>query len=322
MQAFIMIFNAICLISISISSYAETLKTQLTHSERALEARVREGVKLSMTASVEIGILSCRKKKAEYKKLQAFEYGSKEFSEQLKKVQAYDKKCNVTTFLNEQDQVVGIQLTNNSDNEIIDQDSTPYETNRNYNFRFDDRVTQDMRLDITDNAGLTGKLSHDLLETTIVFIPRKVVPHMEYEDLSECRQKVILPTNEFVIFDAITKKIIEGVLKESPMDLNPSRHHRKFAGIEYTGNGIIVRADRRAGAPEYTYKNSFNVNEQKDKALISHKGKKCYVAKTLIWENSTDHDSYVHFKYPSDQQFLDEVVNPKCGWNLNLSDIE
>jgi hypothetical protein len=320
MQTLIKFFSLFSLVIVP--SYAETLKAQLTSSERAIEARVTSKIKRSMTAPVEIGILSCRKMNAEYKKLKELEHGTPAFKSQLKIAQDLSEKCSVDAFVNEKDEVIGFQLINNSAEDVIEQDSTPFESSRTFNFRFNDRVTQDMQLDITDDSGLTGKISHDLLETTIVFIPRKVVPHIEYEDLGECRQKVILPTSEVVIFDSITKKIIEGVLKESPMDLNPSRHHRKFAGIEYTGNGIIVRADRRAGAPEYTYKNSFNVNEQKDKALISHKGKKCYVAKTLLWENSTDHDNLVYFKYPSDQQFLDEVVNPKCGWDLSLSDIE
>lgn len=304
-------------------AHADNLKTLLTQSEKAVEARVSEGVKLSMTTNVEVGILSCRKMEHEYKKLKNVEFDSKEFREILKNAQAYNNQCNVDVFVNDKEEVVGIQLTNNSKNNIIDQDSTPNTSNRTYSFRFEDRVTQDMHLDITDDSGLTGKLSHDLMETTIVFIPRKVVPYMEpYEDLGECRQKIILPTEEYVIFDTITKEILSGVLKETPMDLNPNRHQRKFAGIEYTGNGIIIRADRRAGSPEYTYKQAFNVYEKIDKAQITHKGKTCYVAKAMIWENSNNHKNYVHFRYASDQQFLDQVVNPHCGWNLSLSDLE
>ena len=140
-------------------------------------------------------------------------------------------------------------------------------------------------------------------------------------DQTNCKYKVILPTEEVIWFDAMTKEIIGGVLEETPIDMTESRHHRKFAGIDYTGNGIMIRADRRAGTPEHTYGVSYNVNERIRDALITHKDKECIVNKNMIWENTENPDVTAYFKYASDQDFLDIVINSICGWNLTMDDI-
>jgi len=168
-------------------------------------------------------------------------------------------------------------------------------------------------------------MSSDLLESTVIFLPRKNLPYVEVEQDQEtesCTRKIYLPTGEFMVLNAMTNEIIDGVLKESPMDMTVSRHNRKFAGLEYTGNGIMIRADRRAGTPEHTYTQSFNVNEQISKATITRKGKTCLVSKDLIWENTKNADIGAYFKYSTDQEFLDKVINPICGWGLRLSDLE
>lgn len=303
-----------------------SFKDQLTKVEYLEDSipTIHEKKGATRTSYVTIGESSCEKQKLERKKLKDYKVGTPEFEAVLQRSFQYGKQCSVKVYLDDKEEnVTGISFTNDGNNSIVQQDKTPEESSRTYSFRFYDRQKQDMMLQVTDDSGLTGKMSHDLLETSIIFIPRKVIPHVEpYEDQGECKQKVILPTSEYIVFDAITKEIIGGVLKESPMDLNLSRHKRKFAQIKYEGNGIMIRADRRYGAPEYTYKSKFNIHERVSEATVTHKGKTCYVAKSLLWTHTNNTDQRPFFKFASDQEFLDVIANPICGWNLSLSDIE
>lgn len=239
----------------------------------------------------------------------------------LDELRKYSKQCYINVKKNGDGKLVEMNFENDTKN-AINPRTAPEGSTRSFYFQFDGREKQDMNLHITENSGLTGKLSHDLLETKIIFVPRRVVPYMDMNhDQVNCAMKVILPTNEYILFDALTKEIIGGVLEEAPMDMTESRHHREFAGIEYTGNGIMIRADRRAGTPEHTYGVSYNVNEKIKDAVITHKGKECVVNKKLIWENTQDPNATAYFKYATDQDFLDTVINPVCGWNLMMDDI-
>lgn len=241
--------------------------------------------------------------------------GTQEFTRDLAQLRPLESQCY---------QSVKVSASKNEvEGFMIEKEDENSSATRTYDFDFTYRARQNARLRITDNANLTGNLSSDLLETTIVFIPRKVVPHMEINnDDQDCQyRKVILPTEEFAIFDAITKELVGGVLSSEPIDLTQSRHRRKFAGIEYLGNGIMIRADRRAGSPELNYRSSFNVNEKIREAIVTHKGKECLVPKELIWEGANEPNSYPYFKYETDQEFLDVVINPVCGWDLTMSDI-
>ena len=229
--------------------------------------------------------------------------------------------CYLNIKVNENDKVVGLEFENETKN-AINPRTAEYGSTRTYSFEFTDRSKQDMNLHITENSGLSGLMSHDLLETKIVFVPRRVLPYVDMNhDLVDCVQKVILPTEEYILFDAITKEIIGGVLEEEAMDMEVSRHKRKFAGLEYTGNGIMIRADRRAGTPEHTYNVSYNVNEKIKHATLTRKGMSCDVPKNMIWENTENADKSAFFKYQTDQEFLDRVVNPLCGWNLTMDDL-
>lgn len=241
--------------------------------------------------------------------------------ELIDEINYISRACYLNLLVNEDDEVVGMKFENETKNAINPRTGENGST-RLYQFEFADRSKQDMHLHITENSGLTGLMSHDLLETKIVFVPRRVLPYVDMNhDQVDCVQKVILPTNEYILFDALTKEIIGGVLEEEAMDMEESRHKRKFAGLEYTGNGIMIRADRRAGTPEHTYNVSYNVNEKIKKATLTRKGKSCEVSKDLIWENTDNADVTAYFKYKTDQEFLDRVVNPVCGWNLTMDDL-
>ena len=103
---------------------------------------------------------------------------------------------------------------------------------------------------------------------------------------------------------------------------NVSIFHRGFAGLSYTGRGLMIRVDRRSGTPEHIYTQAFNQNERINEATLTYRGKTCYVAKELIWANATNADLGAYFLYASDEEFLAKVVNPKCGWKLTLADLQ
>lgn len=181
---------------------------------------------------------------------------------------------------------------------------------RTYIFDFPERARQGICLRITDDTQSTDGLSARLLETSLYFFPRKVVPSVE--SLAGVLE-VTLPTGEKVQFDSQTKALTGGALSESaPLDLTQDRSKRKFAQLTYEGEGIMIRADRRAGMPETSYTVPFNVNEDIKNATITFKGQICKVPKNLLWDQKESRGFY--FLYATDEEFYAKVLTPKCGW--------
>lgn len=233
-----------------------------------------------------------------------------------------EKLCNQTTYIDSNENVVGFEFVNDAINRVNPR-IAEYGSDRAVRYHFPMRHSQNMHISITENSGLSGSMSHDLLETTIVLLPRKVIPSIEALQVEgrELR-RIQLPTSETIDVDAGTGEIVAGVITEAPMDMNPSRHARRFAGYTYNGRGIMIRVDRRAGTPEHIYAQSFNQNERIKEATLTYRGKTCYVAKNLIWANATNPDLGAYVLHATDQEFLDKVINPKCGWKLTPADLE
>ena len=239
----------------------------------------------------------------------------------LQAVLYYGKLCSQSTSMSE-GKVVGFNLQNETKN-AINPRTAAFESTRTYNFEFPQRHVHNAHISITENSGLTSQMSHDFLETTLVLLPRKVIPSIEvFQFNGEQFRRITLVTSETIDVKTVSGEIVDGVFKELPMDMTPSRHDRKFVGLEYQGRGIMIRVDRRAGTPEHIYTQSFNRHERIKDATLTHQGKTCYVPKELIWVNAEDADKGVYLRYSSDQEFLDRVVNPRCRWNLSLSDLE
>ena len=256
-------------------------------------------------------------------RLRASGYGFRtpEFRAINDEAMAISKLCELRIVRDDDDQTVGIIFENNSANAI-----NPWTENRHsqriYRFNFEERSKQNINLRVTDNSGLTRRMSHDLLESTFIFLPRLVLPYVEVQPGCDASiRRLHLPTDEIVEFSAITGEILNGVLSERPIDIEPNRHRREFAGIEYSGNGIVIRADRRAGTPEHNYNTAFNINERTSEAIVTHQGKVCYVPKSMIWINFDNANEGAYFKYTTDQEFLDVVANGYCEWNITMDDI-
>lgn len=315
-----MIKVAIIAVLMSFGAKAQGLHEQLTTPEYKPDvADPYTGDGFSANRALKMSEEHCERLKRKREEITA-PYGTPEFEQAMKELVPLSSLC-YQDISSQDGKVVGFALSNDTEN-AINPRSAPHGSSRDYRFEMEERSKQNLHLSITENSGLTSRMSHDFLETTIVFVPRKVVPYMKSDEQNGiCVRKVALPTDEIVIFDAITKEIIGGVLKESPMDMTESRHHREFAGLEYTGRGIMIRADRRSGTPEHEYNVSYNVNERIKEATLTRKGKTCHVPKKLIWKNTEDPDKNAYFIYETDQEFLDKVVNPVCGWNLSLDDI-
>jgi hypothetical protein len=200
---------------------------------------------------------------------------------------------------------------------------------RSFTFNIHGRFSQSLSLDILDNPQTTldpktkrPNASGNEMYSEIIFIPRTVYPYITKVDSNGCNHtKIRLPTDETVIFNSVTKEILSGVLKEAPIDMNSNRHERKFAQIEYTGKGLTIRVDRRAGVPRRIHSQSFNKNENTTKAIITYKDKECLVPKEKLWENIKGKQTNSYFKFPDDQDLLDTVINPICGWNIELEDL-
>ncbi len=183
---------------------------------------------------------------------------------------------------------------------------------REFSFQFHDAHAP--KFILSDNAKLSGRDSHDNMVTVMMFFPRRVRPWLEP---SNDEWVVHLGNGETAVFDPATKEVKGGVFREAPIDLNPDRTARHFARVAYQGNGLVLETSRRGESPEYTATQVFNRNENITHVKLRHRGRECLVRKDLVWEGSHGQQG-VQFKYASDQEFLDRVVNPECGWQLTL----
>lgn len=237
------------------------------------------------------------------------------------KLISLENNCYIKTHIDFESSLNAFIIENENQN-AINYKQSRYDSSRMFKFSFEKKSKQVFKIAIRDDVGISGKLSSDFMETELIFIPRKVVPYINLDRSNLNVFSVILPTNEEVLFSIRTKEIVGGVLKEKSIDFNPNKYKRNFAQFDYSGNGIIIRVDRRGGLPTKSHAAAFNINENPKMATILHKGKECLVAKDLIWKNTHGREGKVIFKFNSDQDFLDLIVNPHCQWNLTLSDIE
>ena len=232
-----------------------------------------------------------------------------DYYEQIKRLKPLSNLCYIQGRKDDNGLMVGFELYKEYENG----------SNRSIAFSFKNRSLVDPVIEILDDSALTGRMSHDFLHTEIQFIPRRVIPYIRFNtETGQTKREVIISTGESIVVNFATNKIVGGVLSEQDPDMTASRHERKFANIKYSGFGLMIRADRRAGTPRHTHNVSFNRNEKIDKAEITFQGKTCYVLKEKIWSSTHNHSVTAYLKYEDDQKFLDEVIEPECGWKIDL----
>ncbi len=214
---------------------------------------------------------------------------------------------------NSHGKIVGFEFSNRGGNPILPQryniDKNLFFT-RDFQFRFDDRARQDIHLAVTDwapSGDRQFRLS-ELMNSVMHFFPRSYVPAIVN---AGGRSIVTLPTGEAVEFDARTHEILGGVFAEAPVDLNPDKGARRFAGIQYTGKGLVVRADARGTDPRLgTTATIYTVAVAADCQGDSCK-RQCRVPSRELWEQK----GAVRFKYASDQEF-DRYLIARCGFGI------
>ena len=231
--------------------------------------------------------------------------------------------CYLSVKINrENSDVEGFTLTNTARSRINTTGNCEFQgPSREFDFQFLGRTIQEMNLVILDNARNSGRASHDEMFKLMIFIPRRIFPYVEVDYNNEPRtQTVYLPTGEAVEFNALTKEILSGVLTEAPIDPSANRHSRRFPGVEYTGKGISIEAVRRGGYPAYVHGQSFNQYENTTHAKVKHQGRECLVPKDKLWHGAHT-EAGLTFKYSSDEDFVTEIANGYCGWNVKLEEL-
>ncbi len=184
---------------------------------------------------------------------------------------------------------------------------------RNILFMFPHRNTQDMKIHISDDYHLGEKKTY---ETYLYFIPRKSFPYVEFEESENSQIRTYhINTGEVLRFDIIKNTFLDGELQI------PLVNKKGFAQVNYSGNGVMIRADKIGADPSLYYGHTKTKNIKLRTVEITHKGKKCILDKKYIWDTPNEKESLPKFLYHTDQDFLD-AINPLCNWSLTMEDLE
>lgn len=186
----------------------------------------------------------------------------------------------------------GFYFSNTGVNAIITRPFDPLEMSpqRWFQVDFHSHARQEIALWISDMP--TGRVS-DFLESVFVVLPRKVLPSIRVEN---GKFILTLANEEEVHFDENSKEIVGGVLTEAgPQQLGV------FPLLNYTGAGVIIRADKRGGDPRLS-----------TQAVIQAGSNTCRLPSSELWAYVDDH---VDFRFPTDELF-DGFLKNRCGFGL------
>ena len=214
---------------------------------------------------------------------------------------------------NQQGKIVGFEFSNRGGNRIL-----PYRYDvgknllfaRDFQFRFDDRARQDIHLLISDWAPSRDgqfRLS-ELMNSVMHVFPRHYIPAIS---TSGGRSIVTLPTGEEVEFDAKTYEIVGGVFAEAPVDLNPDKAARRFPRVDYTGKGVVVRADSRGKDPKIGTIATITTGSPAPNCPKGTACSQCQVPSKELWHQQ----GAVRFKFSTDEEFHRYLLT-RCGFGL------
>ena len=215
--------------------------------------------------------------------------------------------------INRQKQIIGFEFSNRGGNPILPQ-RYDIEKNlfftRDFQFRFEDRATQDIHLELADWAPSRDRQFRlsELMNSVVHFFPRNYLPAI---DSLGGRDIVTLPTGEEVEFDARTHEVVGGVFSETPVDLNPNKTLRKFPGISYTGKGVVVRANSRGTDPRIGTTALITTGSPSSNCEKGSGCNQCQVPSKELWNQK----GAVRFKFSTDREF-DRYLLSRCGFGL------
>ncbi|MBU6152948.1 MAG: hypothetical protein KGP28_01485 [Bdellovibrionales bacterium] len=200
--------------------------------------------------------------------------------------------------------ILGFSFNNIGPNRIIPVPATEIGSgpDREYQFRFQSRARQDIYFSVTDTP---DEFLSNRMESYLYLFPRHNIPAIELiENGAKGEElKVTLQNGEEMAFDAKTKEILRGVFREiAPLDQNPDRFKRKFATLEYTGSGTLIRVNRRGGDPRLG-----------TTAVVTQGKKTCKIPSSLLFDQNPNSD--VNFLFPTDEEF-NVLLLKKCGFGL------
>jgi hypothetical protein len=214
---------------------------------------------------------------------------------------------------NRQGQVVGFEFSNHGGNRILpptrDAAKNQFFT-RDFQFRFDERARQDIHFFVTDwvpSRDRQFRLS-ELMNSVMHFFPRSYLPAIVN---FQQRNVVTLPTGEQVEFDPRSGEILTGVLSETPVDFNSDRAARRFPGIDYTGKGILVRANARGADPRMGTTAVITTGTPPRDCTQGMPCSRCEAPSRELW----DQTGAMRFKFASDGEF-DRFLLGRCGFGL------
>ncbi len=207
--------------------------------------------------------------------------------------------------------IESFNIINSGGNDIVT--AKEYYINRSYEFQFEDQARSDMRLMVVDSPD--DRTSHSTY-SFLTFAPRLHLPSVK--KLDEDKMEVTLPTKEKVIFDSKTKKIIGGVLTEGPM-VQDERGRAKPANLKYSGEGVLIRADKSGDFPMGDIERSDGTKAPSISiATISKKGQKdCKVPAKDMWYTNYDKGQNVMIKPElASDEGLDKFIKARCGFSI------
>ncbi len=214
---------------------------------------------------------------------------------------------------NQQGQIVGFEFSNYGGNRILpprrDIDKHHFFT-RDFQFRFDERARQDIHLYVSDWVPSRDKRFRlsEIMNSILLFFPRTYLPAITREG---DRIIVTLPTGEKVVFDALTHEIRDGVFSEAPVDLNPDKAARKFAGVIYRGKGVVVTAEARGSDPRLGTLAAVTSGSPPSACLHTRNCQLCRIPAKELWEQK----GAVRFKFSNDEAF-NRYLQQRCGFGF------
>ncbi|HEY7218227.1 MAG TPA: hypothetical protein VH985_07515 [Candidatus Binatia bacterium] len=210
-------------------------------------------------------------------------------------------------------EIVGFEFSNHGGNSILAPRHEAVKNQfftRDFQFRFDERARQDIYLMVSDwmpSRDRVFRLS-EIMNRVMLFFPRAILPAIVNNG---SQNLVTLPTGEEIAFDADTHEIRGGVLSEAPVDLNPDRQARHFPGIDYRGNGVMVRAEARGTDPRIGTTATILARAPGDNCDGATNCRQCQVPARELWDQA----GAARFKFATDDEF-DRYLQARCGFAL------
>ncbi len=214
-----------------------------------------------------------------------------------------------------QQQIIGFTITNTGSKRINPKGLKRHNAKRTFDFLFADRAREDIHVMVADDVGVSGRYSHDNMFRELHFFPRNQLPSVRKVDNGK-RLKVVLPTGEAVFFDAWSKEIVGGVLKERAMDTRRDRHARKNPGIKYIGDNLVITVAQRGEAPRRA--KVWGKVKYAEVHYPSHYARACRLSPSLIWDQKPkpgDDDPTLTMLHATDGALFD-TIEKHCGWDL------